>query len=239
MKTKNTENVKLEKMLEYGKEAVYKVEFLDDAKVENKRLRHKRGVIVFLRELFEEANIKFEAYWSSIKFFVNGEEKVIYQQTNSKSGIEWFNFSDGFNGGFKGKSIKSFLRRVKKFLVQKIGNAIKEIFERLMLKLDKYLGHLVEDSKEEAKKAKVPVERKLVVASDGSFILKYWGLLKFTIKNGANKISVLVAEEFYEANKDKYLAVIKEIISEFKDVFNKFSGRNRLTIRQQKAWVIG
>jgi len=224
----------MEKSQTYGKMETYNIKFDDEIKVENKRLRHKRGVIVFLRELFEEANIKFEAYWSSIKFFVKGEEQIIYQHT-SKSGIEWFHFSDNF----KGKSIKSFLRRVKKFLVEKIGAYIKEIFDKFMGKLDKYLGHLVEDAKREGEKAKVPVEKKLIMASDGTFILKYWGLIKIAFKNGTNKISVNVAQEFYNDNKEIYLKLIKELIEDARYVLNKFSNYNSVIIKQQKAWIIG
>jgi len=228
-------SVTLEKIHQNGNYSeTYKINISDDVKVENKRLRHKRGVIVFLRELFEEANIKFEAYWSSIKFFVRGEEHIIFQHT-SKSGIEWFHFSDLF----KGRSIKPFLRRVKKFLVEKIGAYIKEIFDRFMKKLDKYLGHLVDDAKKEGEKARVPVEKKLIMCSDGTIILKYWGLIKIALKNGSSRININVAKEFFEENRELYMKAITDFLNEAQHLLSNFSASKKVVIKKQKAWIIG
>jgi len=212
----------------------YKLEY-NEEQVTNKRYKHKPGIIVFLRDLFKNLEIRFEAYWSSIKFFINGKDFIIFQNRNKKSNIEWFHFSDMF----RGKSIKPFLRRIKKFLVEKVGNHIKEIFENLMSKLDMYLGGLVEEAKEmlDNKAGALKPEKKVFVV-DNTFHLKYFGLLRTTFKRGQSKIIINVAEEFYENNRDKFMKVIHSIAENLYEIYGKDVFQKLLTIRQRPAWLL-
>lgn len=213
----------------------YRVNYEETPKVENKRLFHKKGVIVFLRELFSEANIKFEAYYSSIKFFVNGKEHIIFQHTNKNSNIEWFHFSDLF----KGRTIKPFLRRIKKFLVEKMGAYIKEIFDKFMGMLDKYLGGLVDEAKKEvAKETKIPAKKMFFISDDKTFHFKYFGLLNLRFNSKETNIIVNVAKEFFDKNRKNYMKVIEEIVSNLYEVLMKDTSVTTLTIRKRPIWLI-
>jgi len=86
-----------------------------------------KGFTLFMRDIFESIGLNHKIYYASCEVEVEGKTYCVFQNQSKKQKKNWFYFGTEF----RASNFKNFMRRVKKFLKEKLKNIVTDIFDKV------------------------------------------------------------------------------------------------------------
>jgi len=186
----------------------------------------KKGFSLYLRDIFERLNITHNTYYKSSEINIDGKVYALFQNQSKNQKHNWFYFGTEF----KARNFTTYLRKVKSFLVEKVGKEIKEAFDNIVNQIkDKYAdlmadyNDIIEEETDCISNRKTKVNRD---KKNGALTFLFPNV-RVDIKPNLHDITYSFVHVAYRKNKELAQEFIQDTLKVFEHFFTE---RKELTV---------